>query len=49
MARRSFVIAKAHLLYLHKKELVKYAAENQRNQSTADHQMMFIDVQKVVH
>lgn len=27
MARRSFIIAKAHLLYLHKKELAKAAAE----------------------
>ena len=31
MARRSFIIAKAHLLYLHKKELAKYASEKPKN------------------
>jgi len=31
MARRSFIIAKAHLLYLHKKELARYASEMPKN------------------
>jgi len=48
MARRSFIIAKAHLLYLYKKEQTKAAAEAQTSVN-GDQKLMFIDVQKVVH
>lgn len=48
MGRRSFIIAKAHLLYLYNKEQTKAAAEVQIS-VTGDWKLMFIDVQKVVH